>query len=1710
MNLKDRLEKQLGLQKQEWVEYTGPSGGTGWINTRTGEVRYQEERPDPSEGSAEDPEEQGPALEEEEPTGSVVDEVPDDYTPPDLSELDEGDPVLLAEEGEPPTVFEFEGYSEYEHGDDVASVTYDDGTQINVDPEDILTSPAQSPEPGYNDGWQQAPEDGREIPEGSVVEVYDAEKGEYVMAEADFVAENADDGETYADLTVTGTDEWQPDEESSYEEGDSLVLGGDSDGIPTAVEDPDFTDLDLGDQYEGEGFEAGPVEDLPDGQGVILDASENPSISGDYLEGEVDGDHVVFENANGNEKMWKPGVHGWESVDLYEKPVDYAEPSDVPGLAEGDWSKLNGQQVEMDHPVFGEVEGEAEVSEDPQGDLWVTVEQEKEPEEGDTFEFGGLEMEVVDFEEEMGDTYVSLVDDSGDEYEWLLEDVVDQMDETEEISLTTKEGHPLNVQEHLGGVEDPWQEVDLDNADDVVEDMKVGDDVVIGDETATVEQVNPGGEFDDPEVRVEGVGWIDPTEVNQVDLQESIDPPSGHDWEDPFHVTDAGEVEFAQLNPEDTVYYHDSETGEMQTGEVELTVDANNDDGIPLENGEHVDADNLEGYADTGHPELPPSETDWASVRTGQHAEVTWNNHNGEQITASGIVTQEPDSYNDMKLYDEETGEMHNIPTSNFKDERAVVSEHEKNPDAGLGDWQDSEPEELAGDIMDTAGIDDAHGDLSHSQKDRVKAAMFSTLPANGVKDFYDKMADSNGAWKSESGSRTAVTYEKAFQEALDIDAKTLEQKGVQNGSTPSEELIATARVASELSQRHFERQFGSEAELHRGTSTPEAIDTVANYLENPEAEEYEPPWRSIQNFSPSRGTAERFEGYEEGVGSGPMTVSKSVTSDDVAAMHDQVFNKGNNEQEAEITIHGDMGDVPADQIDIHVSEYGDEAPSLDKQPHEFDVEEARNFANYLDKQGGEFEPIVNNADEEFLRNALEMRDAFENKQGISTHSNQFFNAVEQRAKLKDMNPDQVQNPAAHDTNTELPRGVDEPDMLPEGSVVSYTHNGEVKDGYIDEVRQDPTGGWEVTIEDDYGGFDTVEPEEVQDIVDPMGNAYGEGAEHIDDPVDPELLDQGDQVLVNEYGSGPVEEGIVFATSDDGKEVKVSIDGQTTWLDTDRVGVEGEQDGAGADDSGGFEEGAEVQVDPDAPEDDTYTGEIASVKEDWGDDGEDLYTVVDEGGTVIDELYGGELAEQAEVVGDEGGSNTDSLAPGDITTVETDHDPQPIEVEIQEEEDGHYAVTPVEGVDSEYDEYAVTEENLVGSEGSDDELTDQMHSEMKDEFDNVFDGDLPEHGDEIYVDDIVGEGAAEVTGVNDNGALMIDPVTDDLNDGEQLSVYPQDGIEGYADEGDTEGPDEDSEDVGGQEPVSPNEGATEVIEPDQYEFAFDVGDSVWVHWPGMDEGKEAEVAGIGDDALNLQTDDGTVTAHPGKDVEVHVPDNTPEPDTFDDFDSTPVEDADSLQPGDTVIIESSNGVKERTVENVEDGEFGFVQFEDDYETAKPNVEEQYEQVEGSSEPSEDVGELLDEAEEEIGESLPDMSETDIVNGKPGADDLTEGTLVEVDGEVMQVKDQPVSPFAPIHVDDGQGNDVTLDLHEIDATVEEEEGSSEPSDSTDPADVYEQSMQEFEKVDIEIPGEGVVEATVITTPSVDGAPYKILDESGDNWMLGPNGLEPVEE
>ena len=47
--IESALESKLGIKQKNWVPYEGPSGGSGWKNTDTGDVHYGDSAPEPTD-----------------------------------------------------------------------------------------------------------------------------------------------------------------------------------------------------------------------------------------------------------------------------------------------------------------------------------------------------------------------------------------------------------------------------------------------------------------------------------------------------------------------------------------------------------------------------------------------------------------------------------------------------------------------------------------------------------------------------------------------------------------------------------------------------------------------------------------------------------------------------------------------------------------------------------------------------------------------------------------------------------------------------------------------------------------------------------------------------------------------------------------------------------------------------------------------------------------------------------------------------------------------------------------------------------------------------------------------------------------------------------------------------------------------------------------------------------------------------------------------------------------------------------------------------------------------------------------------------------------------------------------------------------------------------------------------------------------------------
>lgn len=1517
MGLKESLLKAFEKQGNPWQEYTGPYGGNGWVNIKTGEVRYQDTRPAPGEGAQDD--QHGAAEDVAAEPGEQVEEPLDDFAPVDMDLVDVGDPVVVADEA---------GYQAAElagiNEDGTVDVDLGETGIVPADAQDIHGAPAQPPPDGMEEGWQPVPRDLSEIEGAQLVEVYDIEAGEYVLAEVRFEGTN-DDGEWVADLMVTETDEWSPDEDSIYEQGDLLGYGGeyneDDNLALTTVEDPDYMEFDPeelepfapeAEDYIGEGWALNDSE----GEEFILhndDPKFEDQLGSEYVRATLenydkDYNRAEFETEDGQGFVMFTGADKEDArthlsnFDLFEAPIQWADPSAIPGIGGEEVTAagvLAGQQVRLDHPIAdGPIEGAPEVHTDDAGHEWLTI--PEEPEVGDEVTvdsptYDGVTMDGI--VTDITDEGIVTVDDQPDnDVSEKVEVEMDAVHDLSAVSATTNPDHPYYIGDTLEAATDPFEEAEPDVADN----LKAGDKVVFDGEVHSVENVTDTPLHEPPEVRLDDGTWLSADNydlLEQAAVHDPVDPPNwavneveANDWQPTTTIDEAGNPSTKRFQPEDVVHYYDEEDGEMQTASVEEHGEDMHS--VELANGKEIDYDAVDGYLPTGSPPLPESVELPQAADPGSFIEYTEKHpHTGELTEGSGIVVSQ--GHSDMQVLDPETGSVEMVSTDT---DETAIREYDRDADIGTDtDWASSDEHELAQSIEEAAGLEHSAQKLHSEDKKALKGAMMQHLPADAVQRFYDLQSEGDGGitpWKSKSGSSDAVTYEKAYKEALGLNAQTLEDKGVQHGGHPDDALVKAAAVASSISKKHFRKHYGESAELHRGTSTEEAVSTVARWIEDPTRDEYNPSFRAIQNFATKRSTAERFEAYEETGQQGAMTISANIDADHVAAMHDQLFTIGNNEGETEITIDGDVGTVPAERINLDTSAYGNNAPTLSKTPIEMGETEARNMVDYLRGVDRKFKDDISMNSDQWLENAIRMRDAFENHHGVNTHGHDFFEKVADEYRDRGKDPDSIVHPEAHDTNTELPTGIDEPEMLPEGAVVEYndTASGITQEGYIEEVHQGPDG-WQVEIEDDYGGFDHVDPEDIESIIDPMGATYGEGAENIEVDMDPDDLTAGDKVYYDQYG-GPVAEGTIFDIKPESGEVQVGDVGDNSWMTMDRVGpldpsenagdgegggwqedpdpsdlepgdtarvqttdgiiegvYQGEDDmmghefdvseadtanpdavatyvtqddimavrqpeGSATDDSGGlsYEEGEAAWYEP--PDADEPGGasaemvEIGEVQEDFGPNDEDLYVMVDDNGTVVQEHYADELSEVL--------SEPPDGDPGDPI-----QEPAAIQEGDWLQSDTHGAVQ-VDNI-----------QDLTHDDGYSSDYVFDLVDEDGD-YADALSADHLRHGEDPdeQVGDIMGDIEDDFESLDDSG---------------------------YSE-------------AAGSQVVDPDEGDTAVMDPGDIEATLEEGDEVWLEWPQIGDGKVGELYATNDAGGVFHTEEGgTVSVHDGKDVEVHVP-----------------------------------------------------------------------------------------------------------------------------------------------------------------------------------------------------------------------------------------------
>lgn len=800
MSLKDDIVEDFGdrIWKNPWVPYTGPSGGQGWMNQITGEVRYQENRPEPDEG-AHDEEDLVDVPEPEEEIPDTLD--PYEPTVEDLAEnLEEGMSVTVdGKEGEIASIWEAAGDADVDFGEE--------GIQP-VSLEDIDDHPAElEPPGGWAEGWTDAPQDYLDLEEGQAVEVYLLDQGEYVQGEVQMIQDDPDLGGTYVSVT---TDEDYPTLEiipDDPEMGHDALVTAQEDlgpaGLPDDVREVEFGDLEEGDRiyvtdheklvehYGEEGADAVELE-------VQEQTSEN-NYAVEAVESGVEGSLPV--DAAREAGLWEetPEFEGLEEI----PEVDPEAPE------ESDWPMLTGHEAVVETLQGEEVEGELEfVREDPQGYSWFSV-----------------------------------------------------GDGEDAPTVTTNPEHPLYIGSAVSAVDDPWETLpgDFDSQKQTFGDLKTGDKLMIDGEVHTVEEHKGWNEMRTDEGGWIGVDELENAEA--VSTNDPIEVPEdaySGEWQPAVNVYDDGSVDMVELDVGDYVYWYDEDAGEMKVSQVDYPSDGPE---IETEFDGTVHRADVEGVAlDAVQNVVDPSgvvEGDTVTVRdgnqtitggvtevrgTGTNPYITVVDDDGEEHKVyvenadAGIQDHSEDPFFEPQAIrlDPETGEVvDETPTEE------VVEDLKENINFGRRDGQ--------------GRLDKGGPELAKAEKQKLKRSLYQQFGVEAVEEFYRY----KGSWKGNSASNPeAETLEQAYQEAFDINAPTRDN----GGSPPSKDIVKMAEVVGTLSQDYFEEVFGESETLHRGSSGTAWESFVDSFLADPRRGEYPMKLLANNNHTTDKtGTADKW-----------------------------------------------------------------------------------------------------------------------------------------------------------------------------------------------------------------------------------------------------------------------------------------------------------------------------------------------------------------------------------------------------------------------------------------------------------------------------------------------------------------------------------------------------------------------------------------------------------------------------------------------------------------------------------------------------------------------------------------------------------------------------------------------------------------------------------------------------------------------------------
>lgn len=1129
MSVKSAILDIIAKQEDPWEPYEGPAGGEGWINVQTQEIRYQKEKPGAEEGAQEpEPEGYGAAPEE---TGEVLDEVPPDYGQVDWDMVEEGDSVILDEEGEDPTAFDFVGRDEEGN----AVVAYEGGDTIEVDENDILGAPAQPPPEGFSSGWTEPPEDFESLESGQTVEVYDVASGEYKQGEVEKVEEEfTDEGESYVSVRT--------EDEDIYEYLDSAPSGSGENSVLTAAEvtgpfegaikldqvyglDPDDPNTDWSTVLGQEATLDLPGEQVTGNLEVIAEQDaeghkwlgvQEPLTVDDLERGDV---IELSDAGTDTSEYYFLGTDNYDNVQVEHKetgdevdwPIDMVN-DDLEEYNEWEGGSLT---TNPDHPLY--VGDNIEAVENPYTQNELDAEDQLNPkyfaDEGDTVELRLKDpsMEEWEFDEPIEATVTMAADE--DDYGPKIQYEHPESGYNEEHQVAWEE--IVGVDEELEAETETW-----------IDDLKPTDEVVLDGEPKEVESIEDGyATFEDGTQVSLGILEGEADAYSFTDLPE---PPADiEEWDEPP----------AEMNPNDIVAYRDEKTGEFNTATLteagdwgEGSIEVRDEYGSEFELG----VDQIEGYAGVGAPELPPDALSPTEVDYGDVATVSYYDEDGNIEETTGLVVDQ-ESYS-VTVRDED-GETHHFP----HDEEYAISDYEAGEEV-YEDYIEEDGTEIgAKEVAERIGTDEIrrraeHGDylskstivrrfwqLKSQQRDLRQDLMRFYNPGE-VGEFYEAV----DGWKVGSGtSGKNQRLESAFKYALGIESRVRGEEEGSDAPYSREELGQLpdiAEAAAELSREYYEQMPNDR--LYRGGSRKSLRSFLNSWLENPDSDEYEVNARAINNFDDDPHNTWNQWRF------GPQ-----VEKDGIALMTDFMFNpEETHGGEREIWVSGDHLTVNPEQVDIGF-DYG-----VDGDISEWHEDKTRTIveeiANNWDKLNGwdgeVYHPDWTDNQVETLSELV----SHAKKQGVDTYN------------IKDLE-DSVQA-LAEKHGVKPPMGGDGVEGLDEADDFVEGMNIDAWSEYSDSVEpMEITEIWPedgvMNAEDEMGNLHELTPGDVSRVVD-SPEPYGEGADLLGaEEWETDDFEQLDTIYYR-GGLGEVSEGTVMEVTDDYIEIS-GKQGQTEYFD---------------------------------------------------------------------------------------------------------------------------------------------------------------------------------------------------------------------------------------------------------------------------------------------------------------------------------------------------------------------------------------------------------------------------------------------------------------------------------------------------------------------------------------------------------------------------------